>query len=154
MPGFLGNSQFPSKYIHTEVLCEGEKIMGEPTSSAAAGFGLYKLATVGTIGASLAAIIVMTSSTPATKKEWVVALTSTVASSMFGGAVLANWLKVTSWADGGMIGMAGLIGLCFASGLPAWVLVRAFFKYANKNRDKDLLEIVGEVKGSLKKSKD
>jgi hypothetical protein len=125
--------------------------MSEPVSSGAAGIGLFKLAAAGGLGAALAAIIVMAGATPQTKKEWVVALTSTVATSLLGGAALIQWWGIAGWATQGFIGLAGLIGICFAAGLPAWVAVRAFFKYADKNKDKDLLDMAREVKDSWKK---
>jgi hypothetical protein len=57
---------------------------------------------------------------------------------------VVRWLGIAHWVndDAGMIAIGGIIFVC---GLPAWVLVRAWFKWAEKRRDKDLAEIVGDL---------
>lgn len=48
-----------------------------------------------------------------------------------------------------MFGIAAMLALSFACGLPAWALVRALFVYLDKRRDADLVEIAKEVRESL-----
>ncbi|MNI53418.1 hypothetical protein D3C73_1082460 [compost metagenome] len=81
---------------------------------------------------------------PKTVREFVVAMISTSVSSICGGAFVVRWFGIGSWAndDVGVIALGGIIFVC---GLPAWVLVRAWFKWAEKRRDKDLTEIASDL---------
>ncbi len=107
------------------------------------------------LGPILATIIVMSIATPKSRGEWVAALTSTVAMSIFGGSFIVSYMGWIEWGDHWM-GIAAITGMCFVCGLPAWLLVRALFAWMNKQRDKDLAEIakgiakdVGEIRESL-----
>lgn len=118
--------------------------MSEPGPlTAAGGIALYKLGAFGFV-AVLAAVVVMAMTLPKTAREFVVATISTSVSSICGGAFVVRWLGIGSWAndDLGVIAIGGLIFVC---GLPAWVLVRAWFKWAEKRRDKDLAEIATDL---------
>ncbi len=120
--------------------------MTEPASSAAAGIGLFKL--VGMIsGATLVAIVVMVMAQPTSRREWAVALISTVIGSICGGAAAIQYLGLQQWS-GTFEGSLALAGLHFSCGLPAWVIVRAWFVYAEKRRNATLPEIVRELKDS------
>ncbi|MNR33786.1 hypothetical protein D3C85_1514890 [compost metagenome] len=81
---------------------------------------------------------------PKTVSEFCVALISTVISSLCGGAFVIRWLEMGHWAndDLGMIALGGVVFLC---GLPAWVLVRAWFKWTETRRDKDLGQLIQDV---------
>lgn len=124
--------------------------MSEITSAAAAA-GATTLKAIGGlaagsgIGAGLAAFVVMSMTKPATDKEWRVALASTIAASIGGGAALIKYLHIENWSAD-VFGLAGLGGLMFACGLPGWALVRALFVYLNKRKDAGLDEIVKDVK--------
>lgn len=126
--------------------------MSEPISGAAAGFAGWKvlggLAAGTGIGAGLAAFVVMSMTKPATDKEWRLALACTFAGSIGGGAALIKYLGVERWADD-LLGLAGMGGLMFACGLPAWALIRALFIYIDRRRDADLAQIVKEVREQL-----
>lgn len=126
--------------------------MSEPISGAAAGFAGWKvlggLAAGTGVAAGLAAFVVMSMTKPATDAEWRVALACTFAGSIGGGAALIKYLGVERWSDD-VLGMAGLGGLMFACGLPAWMLIRALFVYADKKKAAGLDEIVKDVKGVL-----
>jgi quinol-cytochrome oxidoreductase complex cytochrome b subunit len=118
--------------------------MSEPGPlTAAGGIALYKLGAFGFV-AVLAAVVVMAMTLPKTVREFVVAMISTSVSSICGGAFVVRWLDLGSWAndDVGVIALGGIIFVC---GLPAWVLVRAWFKWAEKRRDKDLTEIASDL---------
>lgn len=118
--------------------------MSEPGPlTAAGGIALYKLGAFGFV-AVLAAIVVMAMTLPKTVREFTVAMISTSVSSICGGAFVVRWLGISYWVndDAGMIAIGGIIFVC---GLPAWVLVRAWFKWAEKRRDNDLTEIVGDL---------
>lgn len=127
--------------------------MNEPIAGAAAGIASLKtiggLAAGSGIGAGLAAFVVMSMTKPVTDKEWRVALASTIAGSIGGGAALIKYLHIEGWAAD-LFGLAGLGGVMFACGLPAWALVRALFAYLNKRKDADLLEIAQEVGKGVK----
>lgn len=118
--------------------------MSEPGPlTAAGGIALYKLGAFGFV-AVLAAVVVMAMTLPKTVREFVVAMISTSVSSICGGAFVVRWFDIGSWAndDVGVIALGGIIFVC---GLPAWVLVRAWFKWAERRRDKDLAEMASDL---------
>lgn len=118
--------------------------MSEPGPlTAACGIALYKLGAFGFV-AVLAAVVVMAMTLPKTVREFTVAMISTSVSSICGGAFVVRWLGIAHWVndDAGMIAIGGIIFVC---GLPAWVLVRAWFKWAEKRRDKDLAELATDI---------
>lgn len=118
--------------------------MSEPGPlTAAGGIALYKLGAFGFV-AVLAAVVVMAMTLPKTVREFTVAMISTSVSSICGGAFVVRWLGIAHWVndDAGMIAIGGIIFVC---GLPAWVLVRAWFKWAEKRRDKDLAELATDI---------
>ncbi|RJG10930.1 hypothetical protein D3879_14720 [Pseudomonas cavernicola] len=120
--------------------------MTEPMSSAAGGLALYKLGAFGGL-AVLAAIVVMAMTLPKTVREFVVAMISTTVSSLCGGAFVVRWLGIGHWAqdDAGVIAIGGIIFFC---GLPAWVIVRAWFVYAEKRKSASLPDMVKEIRES------
>ena len=127
--------------------------MSEPISSAAASAvglkALGGLAAGSGIAAGLAAFVVMSMTKPATDTEWRVALASTFAGSIGGGAALIKYLGIERWASD-TLGLIGLGGVMFACGLPAWAIVRAFFLYLDKRRNMDLLELGQEARKEIK----
>lgn len=118
--------------------------MTEPASTAVGGIALYKLGAFGGF-AFLAAILVMAMTLPKTVREFVVAMTCTVVSSVCGGAFLVRWLDIGSWVQDD-IGMLAICGLIFVCGLPAWVIVRAWFAWSESRKDKALPEMVKEFR--------
>lgn len=119
--------------------------MTEPASTAAGGIMLYKLGAFG-FAAVLAAVVVMAMTLPKTIREFVVATISTAVCSICGGAFMVRWLGIADWAqdDVGVIAIGGLI---FVAGLPAWVLVRAWFAWSEARKGVELPELVRELKG-------
>lgn len=126
--------------------------MSEPTSAAAAGagFATYKLAIAFGLPAGLAAIVVMLAVQPKSPREWAMALISTVVSSIGGGASLIQYLALQHLAEGGVLGLMSLAGIIFACGLPGWVLVRAWFAWADKRKAHDLGELVRDAREVMK----
>lgn len=126
--------------------------MSEPISSTAAGVFGWKiiggLAGMGAIGAGLAAFVVMSMTRPQSTQEWRIALICTLIGSIGGGAALVRYLNIQHWVYD-PFGMVAMLAFVFACGLPAWALVRAMFKYINKKKDADLLEIAQEVRSVL-----
>lgn len=118
--------------------------MTEPASTAVGGIALYKLGAFGFF-AFLAAILVMVMTLPKTPREFVVAMICTVVSSVCGGAFLVRWLDIGSWVQDD-IGMIALCGIIFVCGLPAWVIVRAWFAWSESRKDKALPEMVKEFR--------
>ena len=126
--------------------------MSEPISSTAAGIAGWKLfgglaATTG-VGAGMATYIVMSLTKPKSDQEWRVALASTLMGSIFGGAAVIRYFNLQHWIED-LIGIVGMGGIMFTCGLPAWLLVRAAFLYMEKNRDKDLKDLIKDVKDTL-----
>ena len=131
--------------------------MSEPITTGAAGaIGWAKiggLAGVSGIGAGLATYVVMTMTKPKTDQEWHVALITTIIGSICGGAALVQYMGWQQWAES-LIGLMGLIGVCFACGLPSWLIVRALFAYIDKKRDADITEVIADGAQAVKAVKD
>lgn len=106
-------------------------------------------------GAALATVVVMSMTMPKDRREWAVALISTVVSSLalgsYAGVELGVSEQILSAALTGddvalVTSMATFGGLIFVCGLPGWFLVRSAFRWMAKRHDKDLGEIISEVK--------
>ena len=124
--------------------------MSEP-SGTALGALIWKIVGGATgaasLGAALAALVVMCMTPPRTKQEWVVALVSTVVGSIAGGSYLVHYFGLQQLAaSGDQTGLMVLMGLAFASGLPAWAVVRWAFNWMEKRKDKDIAEIAEEIR--------
>lgn len=119
--------------------------MSEPLTGAAGGWAIAKAIPI--LGPVLATIIVMCLATPTSRKEWIAALTSTVAMSLFGGSIIVDYFQLN-------FGTMATTGLSFACGLPAWLVVRALFHWMNKNKQKDIAELAKEVAKQVKEIKD
>ncbi|SFD83163.1 hypothetical protein SAMN05216204_1408 [Massilia yuzhufengensis] len=100
---------------------------------------------MGALGAGLATFVVMSMTKPKSDQEWRVALVSTLVGSIGGGACLVRYLGIQHWVND-VFGMVAMLALVFACGLPAWGLVRAWFKFLDKRKDADLADIVKEVR--------
>ena len=130
--------------------------MSEITSAAAGAVGLKALGGLAAgsgIGAGLAAFVVMSMSKPKTDQEWRVALACTFAGSIGGGAALIKYLGIEHWSSD-VLGLAGLGGVMFGCGLPAWALIRALFLYIDKRRDADITQLVADGAQAVKTVKD
>lgn len=128
-------------------------VMAEPTSSSAAGaaFGwkmIGGMAGVAGIGGGLATLIVMLMTKPRDQREWVASLICTLLGSVFGGALVIKHFGLIEWATD-MVGLVGLIGIVFACGLPGWTIVRSAFTWMERRKEKDLGEIVDEVRKQI-----
>lgn len=112
------------------------------------------------IGAGLCTFVVMCMTEPTkTRREWLACFTSTVVCSFAGGAYIIVKYKLfqftpTSTDAEMLLHMFGIIGIVFASGLPAWLIVRSFFMYQQKNKDKTIVELAQDVGGAVKNVKD
>lgn len=100
------------------------------------------------VGAGLASVVVMCIMTPRSAKEWAVGLICTVLASVCGGCAVIQHYGLIHWGQN-LVGLIGLIGLIFTCGLPGWAVVRWTFNYIQKNQDKDLKQIVADVKEAL-----
>lgn len=114
--------------------------MAEPTSSGAASFAVYKLAMAYGLPAGLAAVIVMLLTQPRSPREWALSLICTVSSSIYGGAFAARYFGWHIWAleQDGLMMLGGLYLVC---GLPAWIIIRAFFTWSERRKEQDLAEL-------------
>jgi len=124
--------------------------MSEPGPlTAAGGIALYKLGAFGFV-AILAAVVVMAMTLPRTVREFVVAMISTTVASLCGGAFVVRWLEIGHWANDD-VGMVAIGGLIFVCGLPAWVVVRAWFAWSEAKKDRQIDEIVDAVLDAKRK---
>lgn len=118
--------------------------MTEPASTAVGGIALYKLLSI-LGGATFAAVVVMIMTKPKSTPEWAVALISTVVSSLCGGAFVVRWLDIGAWVQDD-IGLIALIGVAFVCGLPAWVIVRAWFAWSEARKGVGLPDLAKEFR--------
>ena len=121
------------------------KSMTEPASTAFGGIALYKLGVLGAFTAVLATIVVMAMTLPKTAREFAVAMICTVVASLGGGAFLIRWFDLQHWANDD-IGLVALAAVIFVCGLPAWVLVRGWFMYAELSKHMSLPDMIRELK--------
>ncbi|MOA53949.1 hypothetical protein D3C78_1774840 [compost metagenome] len=82
---------------------------------------------------------------PRSSREWAVALISTVVVSIGGGAVVIQYYGLHEWAVS-FYGSLALASLHFTCGLPAWVLVRAWFVWSEARKSLGLPELVRDLK--------
>jgi hypothetical protein len=123
--------------------------MTEPSSTTVGSIALYKLAVAMGIPAGVAAVVVMLWVQPKSPREWALALICTVSGSLYGGAFAVRHFGLQDWSDTfeGEIALGGIRLLC---GLPAWILVRAAFLWAEKRKGKDIAELVQDVTDAKK----
>ena len=121
------------------------KSMTEPASTAFGGIALYKLGLLGAFAAVLVTIVVMAMTLPKTAREFAVAMICTVVASLGGGAFLIRWFDLQHWANDD-IGLVALAAVIFICGLPAWVLVRGWFVYAELSKHMSLPDMIRELK--------
>ena len=121
------------------------KSMTEPASTAFGGIALYKLGVLGAFAAVLVTIVVMAMTLPKTAREFAVAMICTVVASLGGGAFLIRWFDLQHWANDD-IGLVALAAVIFICGLPAWVLVRGWFVYAELSKHMSLPDMIRELK--------
>ncbi|CAE6906504.1 conserved membrane protein of unknown function [Pseudomonas marincola] len=122
--------------------------MTEPASTAFGGIALYKLGLLSAFSAVLVTIVVMAMTLPKTVREFVAAMISTVVSSLGIGAFVIRWFDLQHWANDD-IGLVALAAVIFVCGLPAWVLVRALFVYAELRKSMSLIDMISEIKGAV-----
>ena len=122
--------------------------MTEPASTAFGGIALYKLGVLGAFAAVLVTIVVMAMTLPKTAREFVVAMISTVVFSLGGGAFVIRWFELQHWANDD-IGVVALAAVIFVCGLPAWVLVRSWFVYAELRKSMSLPDMLRELKAVI-----
>lgn len=129
--------------------------IGAAAGASAAKAGGSALAAAGGaagVGAALSAFVVMSMTLPKDDREWRVALASTLASSLGGGAAAIMYFDLQHWIYS-YVGAVALGGLVFACGLPGWLLIRAGFLWMTRRKDKDFAELAQEVARQVKEIK-
>lgn len=124
--------------------------MEPTTSTGAAGIAGWKLigglAGMGAIGAGMAAVVVMCLMEPRDRREWTVALISTVISSISGGAAVVEYFELHHWANS-LFGLVAMFGLVFVCGLPGWAMVRWTFNAIRKREGQGIDDVIREARG-------
>ena len=120
----------------------------EPTSTSAGGVALYKLGIFGFV-AMLASILVMSMTVPRSSRELVAALISTLAFSIFGGAVVTKQLGLEGMVHGDMIDMMQLCAVIFVCGTPGWVIVRAVFNWSESRKHLEIDDLIKSAKSDI-----
>ena len=114
--------------------------MAEPTSTGAGSYAVYKLAIAYGLPPMIISIVVMLMTQPRSAREWIVGLTTTVVGSICGGAFLIEYYEWQSLVNS-TNGLIAMFGMVFGCGLPWWVLVRSFFSWTEKRKNKDIKEL-------------
>lgn len=96
----------------------------------------------------LATIVVMVMTPPRTRRELAVALIATVVASLCGGAAVIQHFGLHGWTSN-WHGTLALGGVYFSCGLPGWAVVRWLFNFIQRRQDKDLAEVVDDLKREL-----
>ena len=120
---------------------------GMTAKTAASFVGGKTIAAMGG-GLTLATIIVMAMTTPPTKKEFLLALISTVVFSFAGGAAFIMYFNLQEWATS-FFGLIAILGICFTCGLPGWAIVRSTFIYFEKNKKVPIDDVIKKARGKL-----
>lgn len=103
-------------------------------------------------GLTLAAIIVMSLTMPSSRREFFVALVSTVASSVFGGAWVIQYFDLIGMIVAPVAGIGSLLmisklgGVFFVAGLPGWVVIRAAFITSERRKSHDIKDYIDEFR--------
>ncbi len=131
---------------------------GAAAASAAAAKGVSGVAALGAgagIAAGLSMAVVMLTKKPRSEPEWLIAIISTLVSSLCGGAIviinfgLLRWVSQDLPTQEMFVGLIALIGVAFSCGLPGWALVRWAFNWMAKREGKDLGEVIKDAKELL-----
>ena len=120
----------------------------EPTSTSAGGVALYKLGIFGFV-AMLASILVMSMTAPRSSRELAAALISTLAFSLFGGAVVTKQLGLEAMVHGDMIDMMQLCAIIFVCGTPGWIIVRAAFNWSESRKHLEIDDLIKSAKSDI-----
>lgn len=122
-------------------------------SQAATGAGGAAMLGAGAgVAAGLSMLVVMLTKRPRTDHEWLVAIISTVVSSVCGGAIVILHFGLLRWVDSALptlemfVGLIALIGVAFSCGLPGWAVVRWVFNWILAREGKGIGEVIKDAK--------
>lgn len=122
------------------------------TQAATGAGGAAMLGAGAGIAAGLSMLVVMLTKRPRTDQEWLVAIISTVVSSLCGGAIVILHFGLLRWVDPALptlemfVGLIALIGVAFSCGLPGWAIVRWVFNWIIAREGKDIGEVIKDAK--------
>lgn len=139
----------------------------EPTSGAGAGWAAVKVAIAFGAPAAIAALIGMLIMPPRTVREFISRTTCTVLSSFILGPLLTIW--VITWQPGllaqavqvaahtgvaedlhSLMGLFYVMGPCMLiAGLPAWWVLGAWVRWAQRMQEQGIPNWVAEMKGKI-----
>lgn len=116
-----------------------KEVMAEPIDS------IGSIAFLTAFAAFLSALVTMCISPPESRKEWIVAIISTVICSISGGSYVVMKFALQNWTES-HFGLAALFGLVFACGLPGWSLVRWLFNSLRAKEGMKLEDVISDIK--------
>jgi hypothetical protein len=121
-------------------------IVAEPVTSTAAGAGVVasKIISAPVFAAAVASLVVMLLTMPQGKKHQAIALGLTFLTSIYGGAFAIDYFDLQALSD------VAKGGIYLLAGLPAWVAVRGFFSYTERDKNKSLVDYIKEIRGAWK----
>lgn len=97
-----------------------------------------------------ACIIVMAMTRPKSNREFIVAITATIAGAYFGPSVVILLCGIDFSAISAIDQDKARSLLTIVCGLPGWVIVRACFNWSEINKTKTIVELVGQLKALWK----
>jgi hypothetical protein len=105
-------------------------------------------------GLTLATIVVMAMTMPRSKREFFVALISTVVSSFCGGAFVIQYFDLLPMAQSAttqldmFLFLAKLGGVFFVCGLPGWIFVRSCFVWSESRKDAGIDTLIADIRNT------
>lgn len=135
-------------YITYQVATKGDRTTMSfelPTAFGIKALLMHPSVLGGILGTTLVLLLTM----PSSKKQQAAALISTIASSFYGGGALIDYYHLADVLSSTTLG-----GVYLVAGIPAWVIVRAFFYFTEKNKRRDPLQVISDVRKAWKGDSD
>lgn len=115
----------------------------------AVGYSGAKLSGFAGIGFVMGVAVVMAMTAPPTRKELFVCVISSLAFSLGLGGSVIMYFDLQDWANS-YFGLMAILGIAFSCSLPGWILVRSLFIFSEKNKGKDIGQLIQIIKGWFK----
>ena len=124
---------------------------GDPVvSSKAIGFLFmikkYAATLIPAVAIGAVCVIVMALTLPKSKREFVCAITATILFALYGPSAVILFMHIDFSTVSLMDQEKARSLLTVLCGLPGWVIVRAFFNWAEINRTKTIVDLAAQIK--------
>lgn len=116
----------------------------EPTSTGAAGFGLFKLLSLPVLASVASTVVIMLMTMPKKRAHQAVAIISTMLGSKYLGQFIIEWRGWNAFSDDAKF------AVMLAAGMLPWVLIRSFFAYTERDKSKSIVDYIKEIRTAWK----